>query len=229
MRTRQPLFGHHRIVDGVLFICIIVLSHLAINCQCQRPFTNISQSSSGATVSKQQQQILYDSNVARSAGGGGTGRSGSGGASGRNRGRTGIDAGVSIAGQMSPPPQPGFGQTSIDYGGDGEGSDRNRGHFDIDEGSADGSPIQLGRNPANAGYGQNSPTFDIKYRAQSSAVDPQQPLQPNRDRKHTFLELRKNLNEHRKQWDRQGDDPEQNNYVKLIKSKINKSDVSMIL
>lgn len=54
--------------------------------------------------------------------------------------------------------------------------------------------------------------------------------QPNRGRKHAFTDLRKNLTQQGRFWERQGDDPERNDHInnpmKILKSKILKSDVS---
>lgn len=54
--------------------------------------------------------------------------------------------------------------------------------------------------------------------------------QTNRGRKHAFTDLRKNLTSQGRLWERQGDDPERNDHnnnpMKILKSKILKSDVS---
>lgn len=66
---------------------------------------------------------------------------------------------------------------------------------------------------------------------QSSSIDytAATAYQPNRGRKHAFTDLRKNLTSGRALWERQGDDParnDNNNPMKILKSKILKSDVS---
>lgn len=221
MRTRKSLCSsHRRLADGVLIVCVIVLGHLVNNCQCQRPITNMSVSQPmeiGAATQQIRQEYLLDNNVLRSGGGSGNGRNNGG--NGWNRGR--LAAATDTLATPVPPSLSGYGQ-NVDYveGWDsGDGRDpRDR----VDEsGSVDGLPPHAGRD-----YSHNPPIFDINYAAQSVN---QQQQQPNRDRKHTFQDLRKNLKDQRKQWDRQGDEPEQNNQnlVKIIRTKIMKSDVSI--
>lgn len=97
---------------------------------------------------------------------------------------------------------------------------------DTDTGNDDFSTDTSLSNNGQGLPGQNQTVYDFNYLAQVT----QSGSQPH-DRKHTFQDLRKNLKEQRKQWDRQGDDPEQNNQnlMKIIKSKILKSDVSIFL
>lgn len=56
------------------------------------------------------------------------------------------------------------------------------------------------------------------------------PLKPNRGRKNTFTDLRKNLSAQKKLWERQGDDPELNanskNPLRVLKAKF-QHDVSV--
>lgn len=109
---------------------------------------------------------------------------------------------------------------------------------------SDQDDIRSGANYMRVDYREGDATeFDGRYPL-SSQSEPLSANETNRDRKPgTFQELRKNLKEQRQQWDRQHDDPGESNpnpnpipipnpnqnLMKIIKSRIMKSDVSSFL
>lgn len=211
MKTRKSFLGRHGIIDGVFVV--IVLCHLMVVSQCQRPISNVTQQQLELNADVNQfASYSYDNNVHSDhhnimglSGGGddvgsdddGTGGTADGNDNGviddiGNYGTGGYDAGGRV--------------TTTNIGG------RRKHH--------PGLGVGHGTNP--------KPQFDINY-SLLQTQNAQQLPSPHRERKLTFQDLRKNLKEQRKQWDRQGDEPEpaaNQNLMKILKSKILKSDVS---
>lgn len=216
MKTRKTLISHHGIIeDGVFVAILLFLCHMIVVCQCQRPFTNGSlsqtQQQQNAAIKQQTDVYLYDNDVVRL-----------------------FDANVMTATNGNGSGSGAGSESSGAVSENGTINARTKGGDGIDHRNTHGS---TGGNNINAGNGVYS-GFDINYPAvpqsqngASGTASSATVFQPNRDRKHTFQDLRKNLKEQRKQWDRQGDDPEQTNQnlMKIIKSKIMKSDVSKTL
>lgn len=215
MKTRKTLFSHHGIIEDGAFVAIVLLvCHMIAVCQCQRPFTNgsqiqtlqqlqqLQQQQNGA-VKQQPDSYLYDNDVVRLF---------------DPNLMTTTNGDGSVGGATSGSAS-GTGETS--------GSPPKAHH----SGKSLGKPL-FGGNRGKASDGQGSAgsdaftKFDINYPAvplpQSGASGGN-----NDTQRDTFRELRKNLKEQRKQWDRQGDDPEQvQDHLKMVKERLLKSDVS---
>lgn len=200
MKTRKTLISHHGIIEDGAFVAILLLvCHMIAVCQCQRPFTNGSQSQTlhqqqqNADVKHQTDVYLYDNDVVRifdpnlmtTTNGDGSGGSATSGSSGSGTGET------SRSPQRTHNTGKLLGKSVV--GGDRSKFSDGRGLFGFGINYAAVPPSQSG-----AGGGYN---------------DTQQ-----RD---TFRELRKNLKDPRRQWDRQGDDPEQErNHMDVLKKRI---------